>query len=108
MASAWPLTAATRARDTPVLPPVYSITWPPSPRRPSRSAASTIASAMRSFMLPLGFSASILSRIRAPPSGTIRFSSTSEVSPIRSRMEEGSFVVLIVMPPRVSMGFGWW
>lgn len=40
---------------TPVLPPVYSTTAPPGIRRPSRSGASIISSAIRSFMLPVGF-----------------------------------------------------
>ena len=63
--------AHTKASDTPVLPPVYSTTEPPGRSRPSASAASTIASAIRSFMLPVGFSNSSLSRIRALRSGTM-------------------------------------
>ena len=39
------------------------------PRRPSASAASIMASAIRSFMLPVGFSLSSFSRMRAPLAG---------------------------------------
>ena len=70
MYNGWPFTAQTRDSDTPVLPPVYSTTEPPRGRRPSASAASIMASAMRSFMLPVGFSLSSLSRMRAPFPGT--------------------------------------
>jgi len=44
-------------------------------------------------MLPEGFSASILRRIRAQPSGTIAPSSISGVLPMRLRMEEWINVV---------------
>src|SRR6185369_13486018 len=76
--------AHTKASDTPVLPPVYSTTEPPGRSRPSASAASTIASAMRSFMLPVGFSYSSFTRIRALSSGTMRWSGMSLVPPIVS------------------------
>ena len=83
----YPFTAQTSASETPVLPPVYSTTLPPASRRPSFSAASIMASAMRSFMLPVGFSLSILTRMRALPRGTRARNWTSGVSPIRSRMD---------------------
>ena len=41
----------------------------PAASRPSASAASIIASAIRSFMLPVGFSLSSFSRMRAPFAG---------------------------------------
>ena len=47
--SGWPFTAQTSASDEPVLPPVYSTTAWPGRSRPSRSAASIMASAMRSL-----------------------------------------------------------
>ena len=47
--SGWPLTAQTKASEEPVLPPVYSTTGCPGASRPSRSAPSIIASAMRSL-----------------------------------------------------------
>ena len=52
-------TAATIARPTPVLPEVGSTMVPPAVRRPSCSAASTIARAMRSLMEPPGFDRSL-------------------------------------------------
>src|SRR5690242_6620412 len=42
---------------------------------------------MRSFMLPVGFSPSTLTKIRAQPSGTILRNSTSDVLPIVSRTD---------------------
>ena len=47
--SGYPLTAHTNASDEPVLPPVYSTTSWPGLSRPSASAPSIIASAMRSL-----------------------------------------------------------
>ena len=47
--SGYPLIAHTNASDEPVLPPVYSTTGCPGASRPSRSAASIIASAIRSL-----------------------------------------------------------
>lgn len=55
-----------RLAETPVLPPVYSTTEPPRARRPFASAASIIASAIRSLILPVGFSLSSLTSMRAP------------------------------------------
>jgi len=45
-----------------------------------------MASAILSFMLPVGFSFSNFSRMRAPFSGTMFRSAISAVLPIRSRM----------------------
>jgi len=72
-----------------VLPPVYSSTFPPRSSRQSFSAASIMASAMRSFMLPVGFSLSILRKMLALALalGTMAPSTISDVSPIRSRMD---------------------
>src|SRR5512140_1614556 len=86
--------AHTKASDTPVLPPVYSTTEPPGRSRPSASAASTIASAMRSFMLPVGFSNSSLTRILALSGGTMCWSGMSRVRPIVSS------TVTVVLPAR--------
>jgi hypothetical protein len=55
MWSGWFFTVQTRESDTPVLPPVYSTTAPFGGSRPSASAASIMASAIRSFILPVGF-----------------------------------------------------
>src|SRR5262245_955961 len=92
MCSGYPLTAQTNESDTPVLPPVYSTTWPPRFKRPSRSAASIMASAIRSFILPVGCSLSIFSRRRAPFAGTTRLNGTRGVSPMQSRM----FIALLL------------
>src|ERR1043165_6936948 len=71
----------------PVVPAVYSTTVPPGRRRPSASAASIAARAMRSFMLPVGFAASSLISSRAAPGGTMRRSSTSGVLPMPSKAD---------------------
>ncbi len=75
----YPFAAQTSASDAPVLPPVYSTTVPPGFSRPSASAREIRASAARSFMLPVGFSHSSLTRTSAQPGGTTRRSRTSEV-----------------------------
>jgi hypothetical protein len=54
--------------------------------RPSASAAATIASAIRSFMLPVGFCDSSLTRIRAALGGWIRRRASIGVLPTRARM----------------------
>ena len=79
-----PRAAHTKASETPVLPPVYSTTEPPGGNRPSAWAASIIASAIRSFMLPVGFSLSILRRIRAPSAGAMCARATKLVRPMLS------------------------
>ena len=83
------MAAQTKASDTPVLPPVYSTTAPPGARRPSAAAASTIARAIRSFMLPVGFSLSSLSSTRTPVAGTTRCRRTNEVSPMQESRSRG-------------------
>src|SRR5690606_33180187 len=55
---------------------------------PVRAPASIMASAMRSFMLPVGLALSSLIRMRAQPSGTMSFSASIGVPPIRPRIEE--------------------
>jgi hypothetical protein len=49
MRSGYPFTAHTNASDEPVLPPVHSTTVWPGCSRPSLSAASIMANAMRSL-----------------------------------------------------------
>jgi len=90
MWSGYRLTAQTRDSDTPVLPPVYSTTAPFAARRPSASADSIIASAMRSFILPVGFSLSTFTRIRAPFFGTMWRRANIAVLPMHCRMSRGS------------------
>lgn len=68
--SGYPLMAQTIANEVPVLPPVNSTTPPPSRNFPSASAASIIANAIRSFMLPVGFVPSSFASSRALPGGT--------------------------------------
>ena len=86
MSSGWPFTAQTSDSETPVLPPVYSTTAPSGGRRPSASAAAIIANAMRSFMLPVGFSLSTFNRMRDPFAGTMCRRAIMEVLPMRSRI----------------------
>src|SRR6476469_1848985 len=95
----YPLAAQTNASDAPVLPPVYSITVSPDPRRPSASAREITASAIRSFMLPVGFSHSSFTRMSAQSGGTTLRSRTSDVFPIALRMSTGAL-------PRLSPGSG--
>jgi hypothetical protein len=59
-----------------------------------------MARAGRSFMLPVGFCASIFNRILAQPSGTIDPSSINGVLPMRSRMEDGFFGLPVMKLPR--------
>ena len=77
------------ARPTPVLPEVGSTITPPLRSLPSRSAVSTIRSAMRSFIEPPGFRYSIFARtslVRAMPFVT-DFSRSRGVFPIASVSE---------------------
>ena len=71
----------------PVLPPVYSTTVPPGFNSPARLAPSMAARANLSFIDPVGFVPSTLATIRAWPSGTTRWSSTSGVFPMVSRTD---------------------
>ena len=50
----YPFTAQTKARDEPVLPPVYSTTVMPGRKSPRFSASSIIARAIRSLYEPVG------------------------------------------------------
>ena len=54
-----------------------------------------MASAIRSFMLPVGFSLSSFSRMRAPFSGTMWRRATSEVLPMQCRMSRRSSRMLL-------------
>ena len=67
-----------------MLPEVGSTIVPPGLSSPSRSAASIIASPMRSFTEPPGFRYSSLARIVPGTSGEIRSSRTIGVPPTRS------------------------
>jgi hypothetical protein len=70
-----------------VLPPVYSTTVSPGEIRPSRSAPSIIASAIRSFMDPVGLRYSSFSQSSAPFAGPQWCRRTSGVLPIASKIE---------------------
>src|SRR5574341_542588 len=70
----------------PVLPPVYSTMKSPGLNRPSSSALEIIACAVRSFMLPVGFSHSSFAKTCAQPGGTTLCNCTNEVFPIACRM----------------------
>ncbi len=72
----------TSASDDPVLPPVYSTTVCPGASRPSRSAPSIIASAIRSLYEPVGFADSSLTQTSAMPGSTRRSRRTIGVEPI--------------------------
>jgi hypothetical protein len=85
----YPLARQTNASAGPVLPPVYSTTVVPGSSRPSRSAPSIIASAMRSFIDPVGLRYSSFTQISAP-SGGIRCNRTSGVLPIASTIPVGA------------------
>src|SRR3984893_12850599 len=78
----YPFTAQTNARDEPVLPPVYSTTSWPGRRRPSASAASIIARAIRSLYEPVGLAASIFTQTSADPASARQASRTTGVLPI--------------------------
>src|SRR5213593_2021712 len=82
----YPLTAAASARPTPVLPDVASTIIPPGLSRPSRSAASIIATPIRSLTEPPGLKNSALaySGVRTP--AVTLLSRISGVQPIVSRM----------------------
>src|ERR1051325_1084574 len=80
----------------PVVPAVYSTTVPPGGRRPSASAAVIAASAIRSFILPVGFADSSFASTRAEPAGTILRSSMSGVLPMPDSTP-GAFVSVLRM-----------
>src|SRR5437867_3256114 len=81
----YPFTAAAIASPTPVLPDVASTISPPGLRRPSRSAASIIATPIRSLTEPPGLKNSALaySGVRSP--WVTLFKRMSGVHPIVSR-----------------------
>src|SRR6266571_1656816 len=83
------------ARETPVVPAVYSTTVPPGGSLPSAAARSTMAWATRSFILPVGLADSSFATTRAEPDGTRRRSSTRGVLPMASRT---CFDVCILYP----------
>ena len=70
-----------------MLPPVYSTTVSPGEISPSRSAPSIIASAIRSFIDPVGLRYSSFSQSSAPFAGAQRRRRTSGVFPIASRID---------------------
>src|SRR3954463_15412938 len=78
----YPFAAQTKASDVPVLPPVYSTTVSPGRSLQSASARVITDKAIRSFMLPVGFSGSTLTSISRPLFG----SGTSHVFPVASRL----------------------
>src|SRR5215471_2189867 len=80
--SGYPFTAQTNASDEPVLPPVYSTTSWPGRRRPSASAASIIARAIRSLYEPVGLAASIFTQTSAQPSSASCASRATGVPPM--------------------------
>src|SRR5262249_34854875 len=71
---------------SPVLPAVASTMVPPELSRPSRSAASIMVRAGRSLIEPDGLALSSLRKSRHGPR-SMRVTSTSGVSPMRSRTE---------------------
>jgi len=79
------LDSAAMARPTPVLPEVASTINPPGLSRPSRSAASIIATPMRSFTEPPGLKNSALAYTGVRMPCVTAFSRTRGVQPIVSR-----------------------
>src|SRR5215831_20063287 len=77
----YPLTAASMASATPVLPEVGSTIVPPGLSRPLLSASAIIERPIRSFSDPPGLNHSSLAKIRAEPLEK-RESSTVGVLPI--------------------------
>ena len=86
----------------PVLPLVGSMMIVSGPMRPSRSAASIIAAAIRSFTLQSGFMFSILPAIVATQPSVTRRSRTSGVRPMHcvmsSRIPAGSVDMIMEAP----------
>ena len=85
--SAYPFRRLTIASAMPVLPDVGSRIVLSAVSSPLASAASTIASAIRSFVEPVGFCPSSLAHSRTDGEGDSREMPTSGVSPIASRIE---------------------
>ena len=82
-----------------MLPLVGSTIVPPGFKSPSRSAASMMRVAMRSFDEPPGFRYSTFASTVALMPSVTRFSFTSGVLPIRSVIAEAYF-----MPPSLPAG----
>src|SRR5215472_4856170 len=80
----YPFRAAAIARPTPVFPEVGSTIVPPGRSFPSRSAASIIASPIRSLFDPPGFMNSSFARIVPGTSRDMRSRRTIGVKPTRS------------------------
>src|SRR5262245_55609150 len=80
------------ARPTPVLPDVGSTMVPPGLRSPSRSAASIIATAGRSFTDPPGFVVSILATRSHVSPRPMHGSRTRGVSPMSPRTESATSI----------------
>src|SRR5438093_1543049 len=76
----------------PVLPLVGSSSSRPGSSSPAASAASTIASATRSLVEPVGFWPSSLAYSRTSGFGESRGSSTRGVLPTRSRREDATLL----------------
>src|SRR3954470_14144100 len=83
--TAKPFARQTRASAGPVLPPVYSTMVVCGSSSASRSAPSTIESASRSFIEPVGFRYSSFTQSSAPFAGASAFRRTSGVFPIVER-----------------------
>src|SRR5437667_1359604 len=83
----YPLIAAAIASPTPVLPEVGSTIVPPGRSFPSRSAASSIASPIRSFTEPPGFRYSSFARSSPGTSRLRRSRRTIGVLPTSSRTD---------------------
>ena len=71
----------------PVFPEVGSRIVRSGVSSPEASAASTMASAIRSFVEPVGFCPSSFAQMRTPGAEDIRGMPTSGVSPMASRIE---------------------
>ncbi len=94
------------ASPVPVLPEVGSTIVPPGSRRPSRSAASIIATAARSLIDPPGLSASIFAVTCGVRPAAMRSRRTIGVSPIASRIDARMSVVRAVRAEE-TMGTVW-
>src|SRR5580692_3929681 len=100
----YPRWAATMARPTPVLPLVGSTMTPPGFKSPSRSAASIIVSAGRSFELPPGFIDSSFTSTSTPWGVRSRLNRTRGVSPIRSSREFATRMAAAYLERRTGQG----
>lgn len=80
----YPSAAQTIASEAPVLPLVHSTTVPPRFSRPLSSPQRITARAIRSSMLPVGFSHSSFTSTSAHPGGTTFRRRTMEVPPMAS------------------------